>query len=268
VPPRVTPEALERVLFESVALEPDSERIDEPDWLQVRTPSSKRPNHNAVIVARMPEAETDARVREVVAEHHGRGARMRWVAGPSSRPADLSRRLADAGLELLGATLAMTKSVPESGPTAADGYGVPGLTIRQMTPHNVEDFVDVTMRGWEQTEAFAEAVRHIAKQSFAPEIPTRSYIADLEGEPVASSHLRILPGLGYFQGGAVLPAHRSRGIYRALIQHRFEVLRELGLTTAVVWARADGSGVICGKVGFETICEGDFYESPATDGTR
>ena len=268
MPPRVTPETLERVLFDSVALEPDSVRIDEPDWVQVRTPSSNRPNHNAVIVARIPEAKVEAKVREVIAEHHDRGARMRWITGPSSRPSDLSRHLAAAGLELIGATLAMAKSVPEGGPSAADGYGVAGLTLRQMTPDNVEDFVDVTMRGWEQDEAFAEALRHIANRSFAPEVPTRSYIADLDGQPVASSHLRLLPGIGYFQGGAVLPQFRKRGIYRALIQRRFEVLRELGLPTAVVWARAFGSGSICGKVGFEMICEGDFYESPAMDGRK
>ena len=260
----VSPEALERVLFEAVALEPDSVRIDEPDWVQVRTPSSRRANHNAVIVARL-EGNVEDRVRAVVAEHHDSGTRMRWFVGPSTRPTDLVRHLEAAGLGLLGHSLGMTKAVPEDGPTAADGFGVAGLTLRQMTPDNVEDFVDITKRGWQQTDAFAEAVRYIAMQSFTPESTTRSYIADLDGKPVASSHLRLLPGLGYFQGSAVLPDFRHRGIYRALIEHRLSVLRGLGIPTAVVWAEASGSGVVCGKSGFETICEGDFYESPVLD---
>jgi len=253
-----TPEALERVLFAAVDTESDSEVIDRRDWLQIRTPSSSRPNHNVVLRARLAPEHVEETVAEVIAEHRARNARVRWVVGPSSSPADLGVTLEAAGLGGMGHTLGMAMLVPnEDRP-----LGIAGLTLEAMRPSNLATFADVTTRGWERGADFKEAILHISRKALTEAAPTRSWIARLDGNAIATSHLRLLPDMGYFQGCAVLPAYRGRGIYRALLNHRLAELRARGIGIAVVWADAAGSGIACRKLGFETVCTAGFYESP------
>lgn len=250
-----TAEALERVLVDAVAREPDSELIDEPTWVQVRTPSSPRPNHNVVLMARLRPDEVAAKVAEVAAEHQSRGARYRWVVGPSSSPAELGAHVEASGLRRLGNSLGMAMPVP----SADRPLGVEGLTVHEVGPDDVDAYAALTARAWERPD-FEEAVAYITRKSFGFDSGARSYLARLDGVEVASSYLRLLPGLGYFQGGAVLPQYRHRGIYRALLHHRLAVLRARGIPMAVVWAAAASSGIVCDSVGFTRICSAVFYE--------
>lgn len=248
---------LERVLLNAVDREPDSELVDRPDWVQIKTPSSPRPNHNIVLRAQLAPDEVDATVAAVVAEHRARDAKLRWFIGPSSSPAELGVAVQAAGLTPLGDTLGMAMLVPEVAPP----LGIAGLTVHEMGPQDVGTFAALTARAWERGSDFEEALLHIAGKSFQEPRATRSWIASLDGVPVASSHLRLLPGIGYFQGCAVLPAYRGRGIYRALLHHRLGELRSRGIRVAVVWADATGSGIACLKLGFATVCTAQFYEA-------
>lgn len=250
-----TAEDLERVLVDAVAREPDSELIDEPSWVQVRTPSSSRPNHNVVLRARLRPDEVAAKVAEVAAEHQARGAKYRWVVGPSSSPAELEAHVQASGLRLLGKSLGMAMPVPP----VDRPLGVAGLTVHEVGPDDVDAYAALTARAWQRPD-FEEAVAYITRKSFGPDSTVRSYLARLDGVDVAGSHLRLLPGLGYFQGAAVLPQYRRSGIYRALLHHRLAVLRARAIPMAVVWAAAEGSAIVCGAVGFTRICSAVFYE--------
>jgi GNAT superfamily N-acetyltransferase len=254
---------LERVLIDAVDHEADSVLVDRPDWVQIRTPSSPRPNHNIVLRARLAADEVEAKVAEVAADHRARGAGFRWFVGPSSDPAGLGPSLLAAGLQVQGVSWGMAMEVP------ADDLplGIEGLVVDEMRAQDVGEYAALTARAWGRPD-YEEAIRHIARKAFEPpvvtrdiETSTRSWIARLDGEAIASSHLRLLPGIGYFQGCAVLPAFRGRGLYRALLHHRLALLRTLGIPTAVVWANAATSGRACEKLGFATGCIGTFYES-------
>ncbi len=252
-----TPEAMERVLLEAIHREPDAEVIDRPDWKQVRTPSSRRSNHNKVVVARLESGNADPLIAEVAAEHEARGASFQWVVGPSSTPSDLARRLLDAGLDLVGPSLGMARLIGDE--TLA--LDVPGLTVEEVTTEaHVEAYADVTAAGWERGPAFRDTVAYIGRKYLSPSAPTRSWIASLHGEPVATSHLRLMSDCGYLQGCAVVPARRRQGIYGALVRHRLDVLRAMGIHVAVIFAAANTSGQGCRKLGFTTVCEAEFYE--------
>lgn len=252
---------VERVLVEAVSTEPDSEWIVRDDWVQVVTPSSRWPNHNMILKARLEASRARHVADEVAAEHAARGARYRWVIGPSSAPADLAKVVAASGLSRMGGSRGMAMAVPSEDPP----LGVEGLTVKQVGRDDVGHYAELTARAWEKGEAFREALEHIIGASVAGQPVgkgiTMSWIASVHGEPVATSHLRVLSDLGYFQGAAVLPTWRGRGVYRALLRHRLAVLRAHGIGLAVVWADAEGSAKICDGLGFETICTAEFFES-------
>jgi N-acetylglutamate synthase-like GNAT family acetyltransferase len=85
-------------------------------------------------------------------------------------------------------------------------------------------------------------------------------LVSADGEAVGTTTLRLLPTIGYMQGGAVVPARRGRGLYRAMLHHRLAVLRELGITHAVIWADVSSSAPIARAIGFEPRTRGLFYE--------
>jgi GNAT superfamily N-acetyltransferase len=72
----------------------------------------------------------------------------------------------------------------------------------------------------------------------------------------------VLPGVGYFQGAAVLPERRRHGIYVALIHHRLALLRRLGIEHAVIWASETTSAGVCRRAGFVPLCRAVFHELP------
>lgn len=258
---RPSAERLERVLVDATDRECDTELIDQPSWVQIRTPSSRRPNHNAVFLARLAPSEVGARVAEVAADHAARGAGYRWIVGPSSQPADLAKQVLASGARPSGLSLGMVTKVPD-GELA---LGVPGLSIQPLQTDNVDTFAAINRVAWERDDAFEATMRYLAQKGLREGSDRISWIASLDGEPVAFCSVRMLPDLGYFQGCAVAPTHRRRGIYRALLRHRLNYLRMRGASYAAVWADASGSAITCRSLGFQTICSAEFFErTPAT----
>ena len=251
---------MEHVLLSATAREADSEIIDRPDRKQVRTPSSLRPNHNKVIVARFDsEPGANAGIAAIVADHRERGARMNWFVGPSSSPANLGQRLLAHGLQVIGPSMGMGRVIGN------DDFplDLPGLTVKPVASEaDLHEYADVSVLAWERDQAFREAMVHIGRAALERNLPTRSWIASIDGEPVATSHLRLMDECGYLQGCAVIPSRRRQGLYRALVHHRLAYLREQGLDLAVIWAAAGTSGQGCLKLGFSAVCEGTFYELP------
>lgn len=82
-----------------------------------------------------------------------------------------------------------------------------------------------------------------------------AFIARVDGVAAGIGLVRVYDDVGYLQGSAVAPAHRGRGVYRALVGHRLRVLREAGIGIALIHARADTAAPICARLGFRT----EFY---------
>lgn len=253
------PIRLERVLTDALSREPDSELCDEPGWIQLRTPSSPWPNHNKVLLAQLAAADVQRKIAEVLSDHRDRGARVQWIVGPSSAPTDLGSALRSAGLSSQGQMAGMIMPVPDQ-PHAPSK----DLTLDEVGPAQVDEFAQVTADSWEMDDVFRDAAAHITRTEMRGGSPgTRRWIARHRGQAVGSCIIRVFPEFGYFQGCAVNPAFRGRGLYRAMIRFRLSVLRALGRDIAVVWANETTSGPVCNKLGFETICTATSYQSLA-----
>jgi N-acetylglutamate synthase-like GNAT family acetyltransferase len=128
---------------------------------------------------------------------------------------------------------------------------------------DVETYTDVSVRAWAGHGGRSRAeTESLTRVMLGESQRARSWIVYEDGEPVGISVLCLLPGVGYFQGGAVLPEHRGRGIYTAMLHHRLASLRELGIEHAVVWANEATSAGVCASVGFEPLCRAVFHDQP------
>lgn len=248
---------LERVLVDAAATAPDAEIIERDGWVQVTTPSRREANRNGVFVARLDAAQVDERVAEISRYYRERNSGFRWIVGPSSAPEDLSSRLEHAGIPVMGAALGMHMRVPSQVPALP-----PTFDIRPVGLDNLDIYVDVSVRGWAEKARSRAETEAITRLMFTESNRHRAWMVYEDGAPVGSSVLCMLPGVGYFQGAAVLPERRRHGIYSLLLQHRLALLRELGIEHAVIWASETTSAGVCRRAGFVSLCRAVFHDQP------
>jgi GNAT superfamily N-acetyltransferase len=248
---------LERVLLDAAAIAPDAEVIERDGWMQLVTPSRPEVGRNGVFVSRLEPAQVDDRIAEVTRYYRERGAGFRWIVGPSSAPEELSERLVRAGIPILSAALGMHMRVPTQIPELPST-----LEFQAVELGNLDAYIDVSMRGWERTPEFRAELDTLSRLMLAGVGPQSAWLIYEDGVAVASSVLSVLPGVGYFQGAAVLPERRRHGIYVALIHHRLALLRRLGIEHAVIWASETTSAGVCRRAGFVPLCRAVFHELP------
>jgi GNAT superfamily N-acetyltransferase len=107
--------------------------------------------------------------------------------------------------------------------------------VRSFGPEGVEDVATVMAQVWPgEVAAFRE--RFTDEVEAAPE-RTRFYVAYVDGQPAAAAWAQAsgptTPFLGLW-GGATVPAHRGRGLYRALVAARARDARAGGYRYATV----------------------------------
>ncbi len=80
------------------------------------------------------------------------------------------------------------------------------------------------------------------------------YVAYADGAPVAAGRLEMAPGKAFagLYGGGTAPAHRGRGIYRALVAARAAEARSRGYRYLTVDAR-ETSRPILERLGFKRL---------------
>jgi ribosomal protein S18 acetylase RimI-like enzyme len=251
----VDTERLWRVMVDALDVLPDAELVDRPDWVQLRTPSSRYANHNKILRARI-DGDVDARIAAVLEDHAARGAHLTWIVDEASTPADLSQRLERAGIPIHGDMHAMTRHT--HGHTVA---ALPNVTLAPAKPGDEALIGSVARRGWERDEAFETRLRAWAERALRGHAGDATlWTAYLDGEPVGQSLLRVLPGIGYLQGACVVPEARGRGIYAALTQARLVALAERGIDTAVVWADPRTSKPALVRLGFVERARAVWHE--------
>ncbi|PRP92654.1 hypothetical protein ENSA5_48360 [Enhygromyxa salina] len=251
---------LERVLVDALAPTADAVLIDRPDWVQLTTPSLPHPNRNGVFLARLTPETADARIAEVRREHDSRDAGMRWIVGPSSSPNDLSARLERGGIPLLATALGMHMHVP----VPARVRSLPaGVELRAVGAEDCSTFANINARAWERGPSFrAECEAFMTRAIVHGDGSLRAWLLYRDDALIGTANLCLLPGLGYFQGAAIMREHRRQGLYQALVDHRLGVLRALGIEHAVVWADESTSAGVCRRAGFVAKCRAAFHELP------
>ncbi|MEZ4427172.1 MAG: GNAT family N-acetyltransferase [Nannocystaceae bacterium] len=225
---------------------PDTRVVERPGWMQLVTPSLRGGGMNEVRLAALAPADVDAVIDATLAEYRALGIRFRWTVGPDSSPPDLADRIAARGLvaeRSLGLARALAGlAVPPA----------PGVTVAPVDAQNVEVFSEVMGRGWGMDPGPLLALnRHVlaAGGGRAP-----MYLACLDGQPAAAAASFLLPRSAYLMGAVVLPEHRGRGLYRALISARAQAAARQGLTIVTTLAREATSAPILRRLGFAVVC--------------
>ena len=232
-------EILERPHESRVAL-PDSQFFVRPGWRQILTPSVKEGGFNDVSLSVVDEADADRVIDETIAMYARHRCRFSWRVGPDSSQ-HLCAKLAARGLSHhLGYGMARSTEM------AVDVD--PRISIERVTLDTVATFTDVMAAGWGVDPAgLAPANEAVVRANG----PLEMYIARWDGEPAATAGAALHPGSVYLIGGVVLPAFRSRGLYRALVDARLAVARERKIPLATSLAKADTSAPILERLGFE-----------------
>jgi GNAT superfamily N-acetyltransferase len=252
----------EQEIFDEVMVTPrrayplltDLRVIERPGWMQIITPSITSGALNEVLFSALDERDADAIIDAAIAEYRALGLKFRWSVGPGSAPADLGERLARRGLEASwGRGMARsTVALPEAG-AAAD----PAIEVIEVDATTLATMCDVMARGWEMDPA---QTLDLGVRIFeAPGCRQHMFLAYHRGEPVATASYVAFPRSAYLIGGVVLPPHRGRGLYRALVAARLAHARARGRELATSHAREATSAPILERMGFATVCRYPRY---------
>lgn len=230
----------------------DTQIIERPGWYQLVTPSTGTSQGNEVALSQLAAADVDRVVDETVATYAAHRVPFKWAVGPLTEPADFG-----AALDRHGFT-----SYPVRGmaiePTQWTPRPLRGVSVELVSEANLAEYYDTWSRGWDvvspdPAEWRAEHTRAIATGRF------HFYLARVDGEPAGTAGFIMKPRCAYLIGGNVLPAFRSRGLYRALLDARLAAVASRGIPLAVTHAREATSAPILERLGFESVFRSFVY---------
>jgi len=234
----------------------DTRVIERPGWYQLVTPSAPGTQLNEVVFSQVDSESADRVIEEVIALYRADGHPVKWCVGPWTEPADFGERLTRRGFT----SWEVRGMVAETSLRLAPAEGV---TVGEVGEERLEEFVRVMSRGWslpaEQVQAELEIHQSALRASPSEAAFFAARVAD---ELVGTTGLLFRGDYGYLVGAQVLPSHRGRGIYRALVAARLATLAARGLTPTVTQAREATSASILEHLGFETVFRSRCYLLP------
>ncbi len=214
---------------------------------------------NVVGLAKLSEETCEKTIRTVVERYSLEKKSFAWLVGPTSKPGSLVKYLRAQGFKKVS-DLSMS-----------------GLVMRNIEPESDNDVrFPIRRVNWNEfgmnldliTRAFGfgmdeEVAKLVVELYIASGENSSAYFAyDPEtGKPVAfaakvmdvSNHIVCLLGAG------TLPEYRGKGIYQSLVLKRLKDAYEEGAHTAIMQAVKQTSAPICERMGFEVVCDIDFY---------
>ncbi len=237
-----------------VPLGPGAERGVRPGYV-IWFGAIDHPSATVVQRLRLDGDRLDEQVAETHAEVASRGrSACTWELAGSATPGDLCERLLARGLVLdhdphvIG--LALTR--PPEGPPS------PGVTVRRADTLEdriaAERIAAVAFGGDEARLVQRIEQLRVADAEGTVDDTSSTYLALLDGEPVASGIATFTEAGALLFGGASLPAARGRGAYRALVRARWDAAVERD-TPALVTHAGRMSLTILTRLGFEPISE-------------
>jgi GNAT superfamily N-acetyltransferase len=237
---------------------PPTRRITRPTFTIMLSPTPTLATVSRVRTTAERLDETIAETRAILHEHGYVGCS--WYLGPSCRPEGIARLLVERGFapavkppsEPRFTAMALT-TPPPSSPRDA---GIEARVVRDL-----EEYVRALRVG---LESFNESDENIARWiDAAPTlwndgngIARLTNIAYLEGRVAGFGFVAPGPVAVLLGGGAVVPAARGRGVYRALVASRWAEAVKLGTPALTVHAGAM-SRPILERCGFQEVCRVD-----------
>jgi acetyltransferase (GNAT) family protein len=206
---------------------PSTVRLEAPDVVLRHVPHSPKVWYGSATRPRFAEADADIRIAEVRAWFGAQGRDdFMWMIGESAAPGDLVDRLLGTGAELDEDPDALAMVLDHEPPAMPDG-----VTVRRIA--SLDDYrasmrmtlEDAPEDVWRRTEATLEAAW--AEASADPRM--YAFLAEIDGEPVASGQLVWLTnGFAYLGGATTARAARGKGAFRALVRARWDEVERVG----------------------------------------
>lgn len=226
-----------------------------PRWTTVTTASARTPHRNLLLSADLGP-DVDADIRTIRRHFAATGVPARWWIGAWCRPTDLADRLAAAGLveetPVEGMELALDGTW--SPPT---GWAPPPGAGPEVVPVDgplVADYLGVLQEGLGLPAEPLARIRGDLERHLAGALGRTFAQALVDGQPVGAGSARMVgDGHGHLDGSVVLPAHRGRGAYRALVAHRVAWAAAEGARHVTIHAVRDTAAPICRRLGFRDV---------------
>ena len=185
-----------------------------------------------------------------------------WWLGPSARPVDLAERLAATGFLPHPAYTAMVlTSTPHARAVDDSAVEIRAIEDRDGLRHMLE--IDAAV--WSYPREDMEVVLADLDnrwQHYQAEPWRTVFLAYLDGAACAYGTLVMTDsGAGALLGGSTLVQARGRGLYRALVQARWDAAMSAGADGVVVQASAMSRPVLTG-LGFKSVATVEVWASP------
>jgi ribosomal protein S18 acetylase RimI-like enzyme len=241
---------------------PNAEFCDTPQLTWLRTGISNS-FVNTVVRARLEPDQVDATIEETLAHFRDLPA-LSWWTEPDTRPSDLGAHLlahgltyTDGGTGMAADLLAMDDDLPAP----------PNLTIERVEDtEGLQKWAYASIIGFEHPETDVRIWFEVFS-GLGFDLPLRSYVAILNGEPVAASQLFLAAGVVGIYVVATVPGARRRGIGAEVTLASLRDARAMGYRFAILHASPMGEGVYR-RLGFQECCRMNHYEWAGDAGQR
>ena len=196
------------------------------------------PGSNGVGGMRWNASEADQKIEELIAYHRERNIGFQWYVGPFDTPPDLRERLERHGLVLAGEQMVMARM-------GLDNLAIPSNSSASVevvdgsSDEAIEACLQIIARSFSWTpEQVAERRPGFFESHRNPRMKEKeiSYLARLDGVPVATARLVLRGGIAYLGGAATLPEYRGQKLYSTLLRRRMEDAHARGYQVAAIHA--------------------------------
>jgi len=204
-------------------------------------------------------------LRHDVEELGGTGVRVRVTS--LSVPPDLPDRLVRQGYRAIEETdvLAWELRDPALRPRLPEFRPVAGISIEETrTDDEFDAFLRLSTAIFGDPEPSAETLegfRNAFHRNLRDQGHSDRYLARSGPEPIGRAGMEVVGEVARLWGTGVLPEHRGRGVYGALVRARCEEAVRRGATLALVNARVGTSGPILTRHGFRGVGKLRFFEA-------
>jgi len=184
-----------------------------------------------------------------------------WWLGPGDHPADLDRRLTDAGLLAAESEAAMAADLSEVAAQRAPLDGA--LRIAQViTAEELRRFAAVLAANWDPPDPSVLGFYHAAAELLlAPGCPLRLYLAWDGDEAVGTAEVTIGGEVAGLYNVGTAAAHRGRGIGSQLVTTPLEEARRDGIAIGILQA-APGAESLYHRLGFRSFGRYTEFKQP------
>lgn len=229
--------------------QPGTDRVDRGDVVLTSTG-----NTATVVRIRLGEVESAvAWARSAARERDVR--RLEWWVGWHATPSDLAERLLALGLAPDDEEAMLTGMTCEAEPPSA-----PEIEVRRIRTIDEQlAAVEVDWEVWNHTDRERRA--ETERRRFDPNGTVHHFAAYADGRPVGFGRAVDMDAGVALLGGAVLPAYRGRGVYRALVRARWNHAAARGTPLLVVQAGRMSAPVLA-SLGFRSHGVLHLYMDP------